>query len=135
MLHLFPMWPTLFFLKNGTDCDLSLNTYTWHTIITSRRDIVCFITYLSVGTMLKMFSIMPADHSGLYLIIPSWRGEYECPYLLLMPSPLAFSYYGAPVLHGSSDDTRRVASLAIYEFAVLDSVLFLLYSVRGAVPN
>lgn len=41
----------------------------------------------------EMFSIMPADRHGLYPVLPDWLGEYECPYILFVPTLLVLPYY------------------------------------------
>lgn len=78
---------------------------------------------------------MPADRGGLCSILPPGWGEYECLYLIFVPTLLVFLFYIDLFLRKSSDDTRRVITLAISEFVVLAAIQFVLYASEGVTPQ
>lgn len=72
---------------------------------------------------------MSADCGNFYLVLPLSCDKNECSYLLLVLSPLGFSYYGG-FLRVGSDDIRRMITLAIPEFTILADVHFPLYAAK-----
>lgn len=78
---------------------------------------------------------MQDNPSGSYPMLPPPWDEYEIRYLSCVPTPLGFSYYESLFLRGASDEIRRIAPLATFEFAVLVGVEVLLYAAEGVAPN
>lgn len=83
----------------------------------------------------EIFSIMPSNGGGLYPVLPSRWGGYEYLYRLFVPKLLEILYYSYFFVRGSSEDTRRVTTPAISEFAVQAGVQFILYVVEQTVPT
>lgn len=71
---------------------------------------------------------MPAERGGLYSMLPLWWVEYECPYLLIVPTPSLFPYYCGLFLCGGFEGIRRIFILTMSELVVLNGDHFFLYA-------
>lgn len=85
--------------------------------------------------IIESFLVMPAYHSDLYPPKSSWWAEYECPYLLFIPTPVLFTYYGEMFRHGGDDDIQLGITPTISKFVHLTAVQFSHHAADGAAPD